>query len=711
MESSHQLKVQSHILRLLGDQLIGHDRLAVFELVKNAYDADASLVSVTLDLVSSTPKIVVEDNGSGMSFETIVNAWLEVGTDSKRSASGKKRSPIFHRNPLGEKGVGRLAVQKLGKNLRIITRQKPGNEIEFRINWDELISSSKYLDNKIKVKITKNLVPKHFKTSSGTRIEITDLHNEEWSRRDIRDLYRLVKSLSNPFLTNDSFDVELHLPGREDDIADLPDVGDLLHTAIWKFSFSIDSQGTLRYAYVFNPPSFKKLKGHAKRFRGKLELTPEDKEDISSKAVEKRDKHIFLTADELKGIGPISGRIYAFNQRSEVLKLLGNSQQLKNWLTTQSGVRVYRDQIRVFNYGEPGDDWLRLNTRRINTPGGKFGTNSIVSYIDLDLQKSHKLEEKTNREGFDENESYKKLRRIVLSIFERFERQHVEDRKAIDTAIKGEEKVPPIEEALENIKKTAVQHRIQKEIEPALKSIKQELDNYRQVMASSGVAAMNINLAFHEMVHGVDKIVYQLEKNVNPEAIHKTVSHLRSLLDTFKPLLKREKNKSIPAEELVKRVLKMHEHRFPRHDVVLSNWAADSEKSINFNLKGPINLMVGALSNIIDNAIYWSRYRKERDNRSVSAGILILSSWDAETKEGMIAVVDNGPGFQLPEESIGKPFATTKSGGMGLGIYYARLVMESMQGNLFICPADELRDDFSFSTNYDGAAVVLQFKE
>ncbi|MCU1720226.1 ATP-binding protein [Pseudomonas sp. 5P_5.1_Bac1] len=711
MESSHQLKVQSHILRLLGDQLIGHDRLAVFELVKNSYDADASLVSVTLSLFEDPPKIIVEDNGSGMSFDTIVNAWLEVGTDSKRSEFGKKRSPIFNRSPLGEKGVGRLAVQKLGKHLKIVTREHPGNEVEFSINWDTLISSSKYLDKNIKVKVKQNTQPKYFKNSSGTRIEITDLHNNEWSRRDLRELYRLVKSLSNPFLTNDSFDVNLNLPGRESDIEDLPDIGELLHTATWKFSFKINKDGILRFAYIFNPPNFKRLKGHAKRYTGKLELAPEDKNELSTAAAAKRDKHIFLSPEELKGIGPISGRIYAFNQRSEILKLLGNSQLLKNWLITQSGVRVYRDNIRVFNYGEPGDDWLRLNTRRINTPGGKFGTNSIVSYVNLDLQQSNHLKEKTNREGFDENEYYKKLRRITLSVFEKFERQHTDDRKTLDIAIKGEEKIPPLEEALESIKKTATKHKIQKEIEPALKSIKLELDNYRQVMASSGVAAMNINLAFHEMVHGVDKIVYQLEKNVNPEAIQKTVNHLRSLLDTFKPLLKREKNKSIPAEELVKRVLKLHEHRFPRHDVVVSNWLADIEKSINFNLKGPINLMLGALGNIVDNAIYWSRYRKERDSSPLSAAILILSSWDPETKEGQIAVIDNGPGFQLPEESIGKPFATTKSGGMGLGIYYARLVMESMQGNLLVCSADDLRDDFKFSKNYDGAAIVLQFKE
>ena len=123
MTKSAQFKVHSHVLKLLGDQLIGHDRLAVFELVKNSYDADAKTVTVTLDLLAPVPKISVRDDGIGMSADTIENVWLQVGTDSKRNAEARKRSPLG-RFPLGEKGVGRLAVQKLGDTIRLVTRQE-----------------------------------------------------------------------------------------------------------------------------------------------------------------------------------------------------------------------------------------------------------------------------------------------------------------------------------------------------------------------------------------------------------------------------------------------------------------------------------------------------------------------------------------------------------------------------------------------------------
>ncbi|MCW6022632.1 ATP-binding protein [Serratia marcescens] len=84
-------KAKAHLLKLLGDELIGNDKLAVFELVKNAYDADASSVEVTLDLDSSEPTITVKDiDGCGMSLSDIEDKWLSIGTDSKRGNNKKK---------------------------------------------------------------------------------------------------------------------------------------------------------------------------------------------------------------------------------------------------------------------------------------------------------------------------------------------------------------------------------------------------------------------------------------------------------------------------------------------------------------------------------------------------------------------------------------------------------------------------------------------
>jgi signal transduction histidine kinase len=673
-------RVQSHILKLLGDELIGHDRLAVFELVKNSYDADATVVDVTLALNATPPVIVVADNGTGMSAETIELAWLEIGTDSKRNGNGRGRSSLG-RIPLGEKGVGRLAVQKLGEELRLFTREMNGPEYEFSINWGKLIDSARYLGSGLEVEVFERPTSHVIKSESGTRVEISCLHRAAWTRGEVRDLYRLVSSLNNPFSEAESFKVNLHLPGREKEIEGLPTLTQMLNSAVWKFEFRLDDEtGILHWEYAFRPPKYKGLQSRSSSGEEKLQLLEPDEDDVPIEtdaqkiSGQKTEPRIFLTKDELQGIGPVKGTFYAFHRRDEILKASGAPQQLKKWLENQTGVRVYRDNIRVFNYGEPGEDWLGLDARRINRPAGKLGTGSIIAQISLSLDKSSGLKEKTNREGFDENKVFRQLRRVALSVFDRFHREHAPDRAEIDKALKGDNDVPAIQEAMTRLEALGKEHKLEKEVKPLLQSIQNELNTFKEVMVSSGIAGMNLALIFHEVVHSIDRTRRKLDQNADQDDIRREIDHLRKLLDTFKPLLQRDPARKVAIDDLVVRAADMHEDRFRRHGVAFSNWTADPQKRHDFTLTIPRGLLVGALSNVIDNAIYWTRYRRERDERETPSAILIFSHWD-EKSGGTLAVVDNGPGFQLPRDQIGRPFYSTRAGGMGLGLFYCKTVM------------------------------------
>ena len=120
--TSYNIKAKSHILTLLGNELIGSDSLAIFELVKNSYDADAENVTITfMDLNSHSQKIIIEDDGYGMSKDTLQNVWLTIGTDFKRGTN-RKESHKFSRLSFGNKGVGRLAVHKLAKSITLESR-------------------------------------------------------------------------------------------------------------------------------------------------------------------------------------------------------------------------------------------------------------------------------------------------------------------------------------------------------------------------------------------------------------------------------------------------------------------------------------------------------------------------------------------------------------------------------------------------------------
>lgn len=706
--NEYPIRARSHLLKLLGDELIGDDRLAVFELVKNGYDADATKVGIELSVAGPKKRIVVQDDGSGMSLEDITGKWLELATASKRE-DRKARTPKFHRQSLGEKGVGRIATFKLGRYVKVTTRAKSHPEHEINIDWDDLVGQGDYLEE-LAVLVIQNTTPKIFSGSSiGTRIEITDLRRTDWTRADIRKLYRFVTSLASPFNTPDRFTVSLAVPGREKELSDMLGPEDFLDQAIWKFEFELSKQG-LDWKYEFSPPHWQGVKPREdSKKHDTLQL--ESAEDIERMPDGKVDERLVLHPDHLRGIGPISGQIHAYYRRSEVLSASHNSTQLKNWLDDQTGVRVYRDGVRVFTYGEFQDDWLGLNVRRINRPSGKVATNTVVAAIHLRLDQSTELREKTNREGFDQNAAFARLRRIVLAVFERFEDVHAADRRSLDNVIKGttDEKPLRFNEAISNLRTGLHKKNLDKQFKRDIDAIAEEFGQLRDVMVNAGTAGLNLAVIFHEIEREVDALASAVARNLDAKTIREQIDHLYELLHGFAPLLRKNPSRLVFASEIVRSAIRLRESRFKFHKVTLSAPLLQKEEA-DFRIKGPANLLVGSLGNLLSNSLYWARYRKERDKRIAPPAVLVTTHSDPKTDAGFIAVVDNGPGFVIPKDRAIEAFNSTRPGGMGLGLFFANQVMEQCGGTLTIESAADLRDEIAIPRAYDGAAVVMRFR-
>ena len=709
MTINHSFKARAHLLKLLGDELIGDDRLAVFELIKNAYDADATQVEVTLNLKGKSSSIVIADNGYGMSHKTIENKWLEVGTDSKRGKN-RIRTKKFKRMPLGEKGIGRLAVHKLGRKLKLNTRSAKKPECEIKINWPELIDAAVYLDE-TSVSLKKLSSPKYFnENDTGTRVEITGLYNTNWSKLQLRNLKRLISSLISPFKEVSSFDVELNVPGREDDLSDILEIGDILNRALWTYDFEIDETGSFDWEYKFTPPStFKSIKkNHVEKDNDKLELTkgitlPRDKKN--------KDK-LFLNKIDLEGIGPIWGELYVFFRRREILNAQGSFMQVRKYLDEQTGVRVYRDDVRVFNYGEEGDDWLGLNLERINRPSERIGTKSIIAAISLDLEKSVDLIEKTNREGFDENHTFQRFRGIVQSVMEHFRILHKEDRGIIVTYLKdgtAAKKADPVikfTDTINGIRTSLKKHGLEKELKGKIDTIETEYLKMRDVTMTSGIAGINLAVIFHEVEREIKALHSALK---NKEALEKLIDrseHLTKLIEGFTPLLKNKAKKNFSIKLLINKAVSLIEHRFKYHNIILSAPVLTGEDS-DFEINGPFGLLQASINNIIDNSIHWCRWEKEKSKKPHKGAIGIFTLINFFNEGPAIAIADNGPGFSITPEEAVSPFVTTRPGGMGLGLYYANLVMETIGGRLMIMSPDDL----DLPKAYNGAAVVLLFKK
>lgn len=228
---------RARMLQLLGDQLIRSPRLAVFELVKNSYDADATHVSVFLDgLRTDHPTIMVEDNGVGMSSEIIRDVWFVPGHEHRREQKAANLRTDLGRLPMGDKGVGRFAVHRLGNIVEVTTRAQGQNEIYVRLDWPAILKE-KFLED-ARVKIVERKPEVFTGNRTGTKIVISDLRDVNWSRGDLRRLYRDITSICSPFERPDEFEIEFQVPGRENEIAGIPDASLMMDRAIWKFNFS-----------------------------------------------------------------------------------------------------------------------------------------------------------------------------------------------------------------------------------------------------------------------------------------------------------------------------------------------------------------------------------------------------------------------------------------------------------------------------------------
>lgn len=700
----YAFKAKSHILNLLGDELIGSDNLAIFELVKNAYDADAEVVNITLnDLDTPSQSIVIEDDGNGMSLDTLQGVWLEIGTDFKRGLK-RKPSPKYNRISLGEKGVGRLAVHKLGKQITLET-QAEGNLHSYRIklNWADIIAESQYIqDTFLQIEtIESSLFPEK---KHGTRLIISELKKESWSKKDLRDLARKINSIKSPFRSIDQFEVNIYANDYHQNwFEDIKDPKEILAESLYYFKFDIDEKAKIEWSYEFRPPRSFDIESN-----NLSSNKPEDKFLKINDLDELFEKdQILLKKDDMNGIGAFSGQFYVYNLLSPILNALGQTNAVKSFVKESSGVRIFRDGIRVYNYGEPGDDWLGLDLARVQKLGEKFSKNTVIGAIEIDMLSSYKgLVEKTNREGFDDNIVFKKFQAICIEVFDLFQRTAINDREKIKVYLDGIKPVKKIglSETITELKEKLKEKNLEVELSPLIKRVEKDYNDMRDVMLNSGMSGINLGLVFHEIDREMRFINTDLDNNKNINSIKERVKNLIQLLENFSPILRQNKHIVINASELVEKAKKINEPRISYHHIIFSSPLSTHENE-DFSIKGPANLLLSSITNIIDNAIYWVGVKGgEAEGTNFKAAIYVGS--DLKSFSGpAIIIADNGNGFNLEPEDLVQPFRTTRPGGMGLGLYFVNLVMEMLGGKLLFPD----REDLDIPKPYTGALIALVF--
>jgi signal transduction histidine kinase len=686
---TYHFKPRARMLLLLGDQLIRDPGVAVFELVKNAFDADSPNAVVTMTRVSnpSHGSIVVEDSGTGMDLSRVTNVWLEPGTDFrlKQKHEGEV-TPVFKRVPIGEKGVGRFASHKLGKHIRLITRMRGKDEIVVEIDWEKDFSGKKYLDQ-VEVSVTERKPVVFRGDKTGTRIEIEQLR-DTWSRGMVRDLARSVHSICSPFDKTGEFNAELRMDDHEDWLSGLLDVKEVFKYSLFNAKCELNGSA-LNYKYNFTP------------YPG-MEL-------VEPRTVKQKDLPLKMAKSsgvidlDSHNIGRVVIDLYIFDREPRVLELgqISDKKGLKEFLDESGGVRVYRGGIRVYDYGERGNDWLGLGGRRVNVPAKRLSNNLIVGAVTLDpvdsidLDEDRGLIEKTNREGFVENSDFESFRDAVAIAIQNIETERNIDKTIIRKAYSPKRLREPVLEDLSELRELVEKKEMTKELGPYLDRIEADFTAIRDKFLTSASAGLSLSVVIHEVEKGVAELVKAVQSDKASDRIKTLAKHLADLIEGFASLVRRSGSHREKASSMIAQALFNIELRLKGHGIT----ATIESKRADFEVKCSRRLVVSTIMNLIDNSIYWL------DTTGKKSKSIYLGTSDELSAGPAIIVGDNGPGFIDPPEYLIEPFITRKPDGMGLGLHIASEVMKAQKGQL-IFPEP---DDLDLPSSITGAVVALVF--
>lgn len=693
MKISMPFKPKAQILLQLGEQLIKSESVAIVELIKNAYDADAKRVSVSMMDIDDPQNGYIEiiDDGVGMDLWTVQNIWMEPGNTHKKNIVSASERSSLNRLPIGEKGIGRFGVHKLGKRIEMVTRSSNDQEVYVSIDWNTF-ANAKYLED-VQVVIEERTPEIFIGDKTGTKLYISDL-SASWTRGMLRSVYRSVTSLSSPFNSIDAFRVKFRT-NRKEWLEGLLSFDDIKRYALYTGTMEIEGNYITKFTYQFTP--FDAMTGLKPRTFEICTPVP-----MIQKPNEKRGEVRKIDISKFC-IGRVKINLLVFDRDSAFrARFIEDKRTYGTYLDENGGIRVFRDGVRIYDYGEQGNDWLGLDSSRINTPGKYLSNNLVLGAVQLEREFSGDLQEKANREGFIENAAYMEFRDAVSYAINYFTAQRNIDKESLRVYLNGGKKEPVKEDVSVIRQKIAVyikDEKERKEIDHYLKRIEDDFGYIRKMYLKTASAGMSYGVVIHE----IEKVIAELNKAVKTEntsaQIKGLAKHLSRLVDSYAELLRNRTKSQNRLRDIINQAVFSLKYRLDAHKI---NMECLTDLVGDDYVECASNLIVGSIINIIDNSIWWTTYAE------VPQRYIIIKV----TKEidGHLAIVlaDNGCGFTIAPEDAIKPFVSTKPSGMGLGLNVVNEIMLS-QGGMLTFPD---YGDVELPNRYkNGAIVALVFKE
>ncbi|MGV7106471.1 ATP-binding protein [Flavobacterium sp. U410] len=386
MANTESFKISAALKDLIGKELITDEFVAVFELVKNSFDANATKVEVIFEdnYNPDNAKIIIKDNGKGMNYDDLKNKWLFVAYSAKRLGKENEdyRDKIkTQRVFAGAKGVGRFSCDRLGKHLDLITiKDEPNPKIEnLVVHWEDFENADE--EEFVNIKVTHNeLKDTSYKIKSGTILEITGLR-DNWDRKRILDLKKSLAKLINPNQGNDSEKFDIEIIAKEEIYIDKKPNKKGKSRDDWDIV-----NGTIRNT-IFETLEIKTS--------NILVQISADGNFIETTLQDRNDPIYFLKEkNPYSDLKNISVYLFQLNRtaKSNFTRTMGMEP------VKFGSVFMYKNGFRVYPYGEPGEDLLLIDNRKQQGYNRFLGTRDLIGRIEINGEQPE-LKETTSRDG------------------------------------------------------------------------------------------------------------------------------------------------------------------------------------------------------------------------------------------------------------------------------------------------------------------------
>lgn len=712
---SEQLKIRPYarLITMLGDQLIKDETIALSELIKNAYDADASWVRITLnnfneDLTArEDSSIVIEDDGTGMNREILEKHWLNPATPVKLRS--KQSNPLTQKGRYvqGEKGIGRFAVFKLGRVVQLTTRRqlqdRSGHFIDkeeaeestllydFSQYDDDFLSkqgknSELFLDDlRVEFNQTEPVVftgkSKQFNHAMmpmhGTRIEISKLRGT-WSkykldkvRSQTSDLQPILEETKETDFRIYFFSGGDQLPEdhkKSDEVLDLID-----KRSVYKVEKGRFHQATRSFSFNLN---------------GEPTVLSLDDEEVKGLYLYKQ-----LNQDvPVRECGDFGFDFYLFDfTGSATQPPRYHLDRADKGILKKHRIYLYRDGIRVMPYGSPEDDWLNVDVIRGTKRADTFLSNDqTVGWIFITQKDNPGLKDKTNREGLIEGDGEFDTFKFYVQILLAWLRAKPYARYLAANQKKAENELTSGDKMDAFIRRAQQQAGDDSEMRKFVDSFKKKYDKEHSVFEqriskTENLAAVGLSVetASHDLMMLLRRSLDQLDgiiqnlivgRDIDNSVLQQSLESIRGQLGMIESQMgdiqllfpsSKGRTKVVDVKSTADKVFNLYKRALVRYSICV-----DYEVSGNpVRVRTTDAVLLQLFINLFDNSLWWLQTSDGEQSR-------ILITFDGD--EQRVIFSDNGPG--ISEEDAPFIFDAFFSGkgteGRGLGLYIARQLLD-----------------------------------